>query len=231
MEKSPSQRALLGASDANPQATEQAPEAGKPVKNAEEAASSSPAKTPLSGGGEAEGQTGEASSASESKASEVAKTIDEQGVETEGAAESIQPGKDEASDAKHSEEGSSESRSPEAEAEGSPGAKAEGSPRAKVVGMTEPADWLASGPMPNLGSLLIGFLHLFGNELDLSTVRLVLKVCIALKGILCLTVLVLNRTRALFVVVMFVSGQLFHFGAEGFVLGASYIRLVETSYL
>lgn len=46
----------------------------------------------------------------------------------------------------------------------------------KVVGMTEPADWLTSGPMPNLGALLIGFLHLFGNELDLATVRLVLKV-------------------------------------------------------
>ncbi|GAQ80715.1 Nucleotidyl transferase domain containing protein [Klebsormidium nitens] len=45
----------------------------------------------------------------------------------------------------------------------------------KVVGMTEPADWLTSGPMPNLGALLIGFLHLFGNELDLATVRLVLK--------------------------------------------------------
>lgn len=179
MEKSPSQGALLGASDASPRATEQATEAGKPVKNAEEEASSSPKKTPLSGSSEAEGEMAEASSASESKASEVAKTIDEQGVETEGAAASIQPCKDEAGDAKHSGEGSSESRSPEAEAEGSPGVKAEGSPRATVVGMTEPADWLASGPMPNLGSLLIGFLHLFGNELDLSTVRLVLKVWFA----------------------------------------------------
>jgi hypothetical protein len=188
MEKSPSQGALLGASDANPRATEQAPEAGKPVKNAEEAATSSPTKAPLSSSGEAEGQIAEVSGASESKASEVAQLNNEQGVETEGAAESIQPGKDEASDAKHSGEGSSESRSPEAEAEGSPSVKAEGSPRATVVGMTEPADWLTSGPMPNLGSLLIGFLHLFGNELDLSTVRLVLKVRSALSWHLMLSV-------------------------------------------